>query len=132
MAMPPDFTVSPSATLRYLDIDDLARMAERRPRGDETDVLVRQAAIEAYRTFVDHHQVGPVIGGLTRRADDIVENAVARFGGRLTNEEDLAVLRQTAHTVARTLLAGPISYVKQPDRAPEAVDVVAEAFGVDE
>jgi glutamyl-tRNA reductase len=132
MAMPPDFTVTTSATLRYLDIDDLARMAERRPRGDEADALVRQAAIEAYRTFVDHHQVGPVIGGLTRRADDIVENTIARFGGRLASDEDLAVLRQTAHTVARTLLAGPISYVKQPDRAPEAIDIVAEAFGVDE
>jgi glutamyl-tRNA reductase len=132
MAMPPDFTVTTSATLRYLDIDDLARMAERRPRGDEADALVKQAAIEAYRAFVDHYQVGPVIGGLTRRADDIVENTIARFGGRLASDEDLAVLRQTAHTVARTLLAGPISYVKQPDRAPEAIDIVAEAFGVDE
>ena len=132
MAMPPDFAVSPSATLRYLDIDDLARMAERRPRGDEADELVRRAAVEAHRSFVDHHQVGPVIGGLTRRADDIVESAVARFSGRLNNENDQAVLRQTAHTVARTLLAGPIAYIKQPDRIPEAVDVVADAFGVDE
>jgi glutamyl-tRNA reductase len=132
MAMPPDFVVSPSATLRYLDIDDLARMAERRPRGDEADEFVRSAAVEAHRSFVDHHQVGPVIGGLTRRADDIVESALARFGGRLTNEDDRAVLRQAAHTVARTLLAGPIAYIKQPDRLPEAVDVVADAFGVDE
>ena len=132
MAMPPDFVVSPSATLRYLDIDDLARMAERRPRGDEADELVKRAAREAHRSFVDHHQVGPVIGGLTRRADDIVEGAVARFGSRLSNEDDQAVLRQAAHTVARTLLAGPIAYIKQPDRVPEAVDVVADAFGVDE
>lgn len=132
MAMPPDFAVSPSAILRYLDIDDLARMAERRPRGDEADELVRRAAFEAHRSFVDHHQVGPVIGELTRRADDIVESAVARFSGRLTNEKDQAVLRQTAHTVARKLLAGPIAYIKQPDRVPEAVDVVADAFGVDE
>lgn len=132
MAMPPDFTVTPTPTLRYLDIDDLARMAERRPRGDEADDLVRHAAADAHRAFVDHHEVGPVIGGLTRQADDVVENAVARFGGRLSNDEDVAVLRQTAHTVARTLLAGPIAYIKQPDRAPEAVDVVADAFGVDE
>jgi glutamyl-tRNA reductase len=132
MAMPPDFAVTPSPTLRYLDIDDLARMAERRPRGDEADEFVRRAAVEAHRSFIDHHQVGPVIGGLTRRADDIVEGAVARFAGRLSNEDDQAVLRQTAHTVARTLLAGPIAYIKQPDRIPEAVDVVADAFGVDE
>lgn len=132
MAMPPDFTETESRVIRQLDIDDLARMAERRPRGDEADTLVRQAAIEAHRAFVDHHQVGPVIGGLTRQADEIVAGVVARFGGRLQSEDDISVLRQTAHTVARTLLAGPISYLKQPDRASEAVDIVADAFGVDE
>jgi glutamyl-tRNA reductase len=132
MAMPPDFPVAASATLRYLDIDDLARMAERRPRGDEADALVRLAAREAHCSFVDHHQVAPVIGGLTRHADIVVESVVARFGSRLGSDEDRAVLRQTAHTVARRLLAGPIAYIKQPDRAPEAVDVVADAFGVDE
>ncbi|MEX2279592.1 MAG: hypothetical protein WEA76_05830 [Acidimicrobiia bacterium] len=132
MAMPPDFSVIGSATLRYLDIDDLARKAERRPRDDDADTLVRRVAVQAHRSFVDHHQVGPVIGGLTRQADDVVESVVARFGSRLGSDEDRAVLRQTAHTVARTLLAGPIAYIKQPDRAPEAVDVVADAFGVDE
>ncbi len=132
MAMPPDFTVSPSPAVRYVDIDGLARMAERRPRGEEADHLVKDAAAVAYRAYVDHHQVGPVIGELTRQADQIVDAAVARFGGRLASKDDLTVLRQTAHTVARTLLAGPISYIKQSDRAPEAVDIVADAFGVDE
>ena len=132
MAMPPDFAVTSSSVLTYLDIDDLARMAERRPRRDDADTVVHDAAVEAHRGFVDHHQVGPVIGGLTRRADALVDDVVNRFGGRLTDPRDLAVLRQTAHTVARNLLAGPISYLKAPDRAPEAVDVVADAFGVDE
>ncbi|HSJ27977.1 MAG TPA: hypothetical protein VLB67_07175 [Acidimicrobiia bacterium] len=131
MAMPPDFTVEPSPRLRYLDIDDLARMAERKPRIDEADGIVRAAAVGAHHSFVDHHQVGPVIGGLTRQADEIVADVVSRFGGRLSSDRDLAVLRQTAHTVARTLLAAPIAYVKHADRAPEAVDIVADAFGVD-
>jgi glutamyl-tRNA reductase len=131
MAMPPDFTVEPSPRLRYLDIDDLARMAERKPRDDEADGVVHAAAVGAHHSFADHHQVGPVIGGLTRQADEIVEDVVSRFGGRLANDQDLSVLRQTAHTVARTLLAAPIAYVKQADRAPEAVDIVADAFGVD-
>lgn len=132
MAMPPDFTVTSSSSLTYLDIDDLARMAERRPRKDDADRVVRSAAIAAHRSFVDHHQVGPVIGGLTRHADSLVDEVVGRFGGRLTDPKDLAVLRQTAHTLARTLLAGPISYLKAPHRTQEAVDVVADAFGVDE
>ena len=132
MAMPPDFSVTSSPTLRYLDIDDLARMADRRPKGDEADAFVHQAAVNAHRTYVDHDEVGPLIGGLTRRADDVVDTVVTRFAPKLADPEDAAVLRQTAHTVARTLLAGPISYIKHPDRAPAAVDVVADAFGVDE
>jgi glutamyl-tRNA reductase len=132
LAMPPDFSVVPSPALRYLDIDDLARMADRRPRGEEADALVRAAAEQAHRSFIDHHQVGPVIGGLIRHADEVVESTVTRFGGRLGRDADIDVLRQAAHTVARTLLAAPISYIKQPDRAAEAIDVVAEAFGVDE
>lgn len=131
MAMPPDFSVRSSASLRYLDIDDLARMAGRRVGSDDADAAVRSAATDAYRTYADHHQVGPVIGGLTRHADTIVEDVVSRFGGRLSADHDVAVLRQAAHTVARTLLAAPISYIKQADRAAEAVDVVADAFGVD-
>lgn len=130
MAMPPDFEPPRLPTVRYLDIDDLARLADRRRGEDEVDAMVHNAAAEAYRTFVEHHEVGPVIGGLTRHADDIVTAAIERFGGRLTSPEDLAVLRQTAHTVARTLLARPIAYVRRPDRAPDAVDVVAHAFGV--
>lgn len=131
MAMPPDFPVPSNSMIRHLGIDDLARLAERRPRSDQADPLVRAGALDAYRAYIDHHQLGPVIGGLTRRADDIVDSIVARFSSRLRSEEDLTVLRQTAHTVARTLIAGPISYVKNPDRAPEAVDIVADAFGVD-
>lgn len=132
MAMPPDFPGGTSPSLRYLGIDDLARLAGRRPRSDQADPLVRAGAREAFRAYSEHHQLGPIIGGLTRQADYIVDSTVARFGTRLSSEEDLAVLRQTAHTVARTLIAGPISYVKHPDRAPEALDVVAEAFGVED
>jgi glutamyl-tRNA reductase len=132
MAMPPDFQPAPHEMVRYVGIDDLARLAERRPPSDQVDPLVRAGAVDAYRAYSNHHQLGPVIGGLTKRAEGIVEDAVARFGGRLRSEEDLAVLRQTAHTVARALIARPISYVKQADLAPEVVDIVADAFGVDE
>ncbi len=131
MAMPPDFPIPANTKIRHVGIDDLARLAERRPRCDEADPLVRASSQDAYRVYTDHHQLGPLIGGMTRQADDIVESLVTRFSTRLRAEEDLAVLRQTAHTVARTLIAGPISYVKHPERAPEAVDIVAEAFGVE-
>jgi glutamyl-tRNA reductase len=132
MAMPPDFPPPGSAAITYIDIDDLARMADRRPRASEADVFVERAADDAYRLFRDHHEVGPLIGGMMRTGDEIVERTVERFAGRLGAGDDEAVLRQAAHTVARTLLAGPVSYVKQADRAPEAIDVIADAFGVDD
>jgi glutamyl-tRNA reductase len=132
MAMPPDFRPDVGDMISYVAIDDLARMADRRPRSNEADLLVETAAAEAYRNFRDHHEVGPLIGGLMAGADDIVESTVRRFAGRLRDPSDEALLRQSAHTVARTLLAGPVSYLKNADRASDAVDFIAEAFGVED
>ncbi len=130
MAMPPDFRPAAGDRITYLAIDDLARMADRRPRSHEADAFVESAAVAAYRQFRDHHELGPVIGGLMANADAVVESTVARFSGRLRDRADRDVLRQSAHTVARTLLAGPVSYLKSEERAPQAIDVIAEAFGV--
>ena len=131
MAMPPDFSPDPGDNVTYLNIDDLARMADRRARSEEADALVEAAAVEAFRQYRDHHEIAPLIGGLMRHADEIVDGIVRRFSRKLESGTDEAILRQAAHTVARTLLAGPVTYVKQEDRAPEAIDVIADAFGVD-
>ena len=132
MAMPPDFKPPKTPSVTYLDIDDLARMADRRPRTGEADNYVETAARDAYRQYRDHDEVGPLIGGLMRIADDIVDKTVGRFAGRLDRSDDEAVLRQAAHTVAHTLLAGPVAYVKGSDRAPDAANVIADAFGIEE
>ena len=66
----------------------------------------------------------------TRTADDIVDRTVARFAGRLGSGDDRAVLRQTAHTVARTLLAGPVSYLRSNELPTEAIETLIEAFGI--
>ena len=130
MAMPPDFRPSVSANVTYLDIDDLARLADRRSRSQEADLLVEGAAADAYRQYRDHHEIGPLIGGLMGVADEVVNGVVRRFANRLGGGDDEAVLRQAAHTVARTLLSGPISYLKQKDRSVEGSEVIADAFGV--
>lgn len=131
MAMPPDFRPPESSAVTYLDIDDLARMAERRLRSDEADALVASAATVAYRQYRDHHEIGPLITGMMGSADALVEETVRRFSGRLRNPEDETALRQAVHTVARKLLAGPVGYLKKEDRSAEAIDVIADAFGVD-
>jgi glutamyl-tRNA reductase len=132
MAMPPDFAPPSDSDVRYVDIDDLAHMADRRPRRNDADAMVTAAAADAYRHLTNHVSVGPVIGGLMRTSDDIVERVVDRFAGRLKDADDRAVLEQTAHTVARTLLAGPVAYVKASDRSQAVLDVIAEVFGFDE
>ncbi len=132
MAMPPDFAPPPGSPIDYLDIDVLARMASRRVRSDKADALVAAAAADAYRRVSDHHALGPVIGELMRTADGIVGETVERFAAKLKDEADRAVLRQTAHTVARKLLADPVAYLQSPDRRPEAVDTIAEAFGLED
>jgi glutamyl-tRNA reductase len=128
MAMPPDFRPAGSPMVSYIDIDALARMADRRPRALEADSFVETAASDAFRQYRDHHEVAPLIEDMMRSADEIVDRTVGRFAGKLGSPTDEAVLRQAAHTVARTLLAGPVSYVKQAD--PETVDVIADVFGV--
>jgi glutamyl-tRNA reductase len=132
MAMPPDLLPPPGAAVHYVDIDELAGKAARRPRRNDADAMVSAAAAEAYRRFADHHTLGPVIGGLMRTADEIVDRTVGRFIGRLGLGDDDQVLRQAAHSVARTLLASPVSYLQSGDRPAEAVDVIAAAFGIDE
>jgi glutamyl-tRNA reductase len=130
LAMPPDFHPSRDDAVHYISIDDLARMADRRPRSGQADEMVELAASDAYRQYRDHHEVGPLIGGLIAGADAIVDDSVRRFSGRLHDPADEAVVRQSAHTVARALLAGPVSYLKAGGRATDAITVIAEAFGV--
>lgn len=131
MAMPPDFTPPETSRVTYLDIDDLARMADRRTRSEGADALVAAAAADAYRQYRDHHEIGPLISGMMDGADLLVEETVRRFSGRLRSPEDETALRQAVHTVARKLLAGPVGYLKKEDRSAEAIDVIADAFGVD-
>jgi glutamyl-tRNA reductase len=131
MAMPPDFRVEAAEDIRYLGIDDLARLAEKRHAEDDLDPVVRAGAEEAFQSYAQHGQIAPLIGGITQRADEVVERTVARFGGRLRDSEDLEILRQAVHTAARTLIANPISYVKSQGRAPDEVKTVGESFGVE-
>lgn len=130
LAMPPDITPPASRTVVHIDIDDLARRSQRSVDTAEADRFIAGAAGDAFRHAGSHHEIGPVIGEMMRTADDIVEKTVARFAGRLGSGDDRAVLRQTAHTVARTLLAGPVSYLRSNERPTEAVETLIDAFGI--
>ncbi len=128
MAMPPDFEPPQDAAVTHYDVDDLARLAGAGPRSAVADVAVSEAAAKAYRRFVGHNEVGPLISRLMSDADEIVESAVARFGSKLNSPEDRAILRQVAHTVARTIMARPVSHLNNADVDAGVVEAIAEAF----
>lgn len=130
MAMPPDFSLPHDARVEYIDIDNLAVRAARGLRSDAADGYVAEAASAVFRRVVEHRDVAPVIRHMIMRADDLVDQAVARFAGRLTDDGDEEVLRQAVHTVARTMLADPVTFVKQADA--DSVSAIARAFGFDE
>ncbi len=132
MAMPPDFHPGPHSPVRYIDIDHLAAMVEPQPRVLAADGLACEAAIDMFHRLSTHADVAPIISALMRDADEVVERTVARFAGRLGDDRDEAVLRQAAHTVARTLLAGPVAHLRRGQLADEAVEGLATAFGIDD
>lgn len=131
MAMPPDFTPPADAPIEYIDIDHLASLATRRTDTDDAELLVRSAAFGFHQQMENHHAVAPVVGGLMQNADVIVDRTVDRFSSRLSDTADADVLRQAAHTVARTLLSSPAAYLRSSAATPAAIHVIADAFGLD-
>lgn len=131
MAMPPDFEISEGASLRYADIDDLARLAGPQPSVEKADELVLDRAIESYGRFANHHAVGPLVAALMDQAEVVVAAATGRYGSRLGTEADAEVLRLAARDVARTILAEPLKFLRSRGDAQESVQLLATAFGVE-
>lgn len=127
MAMPPDFEPPAGLPVDYVGIDDLARLASRRPRIGEAEEHVSEAAREAHHHLATRGRAGPVIASMMAAADTVVDETVERFAGRLTDPDDRAVLRQTAHTVARTILNRPVAALRS-SRDPDLAEVLASVF----
>lgn len=132
MAMPPDFQPPAGSAANYVGIDALAAQAPRRPGVEEAEKFVEKMADEMTDRLRQHGTVAPVIAGLMNSGDDVVDQIVQRFARRLGQGDDEAVLRQTAHTVARTLLASPVGYLRNTSDPARAADVLAQAFGIDD
>ncbi len=128
LSMPPDFEPPEDHRVAHYDIDHLARIAETQPRLVDADAAVADAAAKAFRRFNGHNQVGPLVGRLMADADAVVDAAVERFGSRLSNPDDAAILRQAAHTVARSLMARPVAHLNEAGTDALDIEVIARAF----
>jgi glutamyl-tRNA reductase len=128
LGMPPAF--SPEHDLvRYIGIDELAAAADARP-SPTVDQKLKEDAQKSWRRLETPVRTSEVIAALTAVANQAADEEVARFAQRLRSAEDPErLLRQLAHTVARRVLHPPISYLSSGPA--EAVEVLAEAFGVD-
>lgn len=127
MAMPPDFDPPTDGLIRYIGIDELAHLASRRLRTTEAEEQVTRAAAEAHHAVTSGGRAGPIIAALLAEADEVVDRTVERFAGRLSDQADQEVLRQTAHTVARTILNRPVSALRS-SRDPDLIEVISTVF----
>lgn len=131
LGMPPGFeSLRDHPVVSYLGIDDIASSAPGKavPAVEE---LVLAEASSSWHRLAASDRVGYVIAAMLGQAEQAVDQEVQRFAGRLPGAEDPEqILRQLAHTVARRVLHPPISYVGSTAGGDEAVDVLAEAFGV--
>lgn len=133
LAMPPGFIRPESdGSIDYLGVDEVASSVDARPSG-QSEASVLDGAAAAWRRLAAPDRVGKVIALMVEQADKAVSEEVGRFARRLKNAEDPdQVLRQLAHTVARRILHSPISFLSSNERGAGSVDVLAEAFGIDD
>lgn len=133
LGMPPGFA-RPEAgdSVSYVGVDELASSVNARPSAESEESVSRGAAA-AWRRLSAPDRVGRVIAAMFEQADVAVSEEVQRFANRLPMAADPErVLRQLAHTVARRVLHLPISFLSSTDRGVKAVEVLAEAFGIDD
>jgi glutamyl-tRNA reductase len=133
LGMPPGFAPpGDGETVRYLGVDEVASSVKDRPSVEAEERVLDDAAA-AWRRLTAPDRVGMVIGTMVEQAEKAVTEEVARFATRLSQAEDPErVLRQLAHRVARRVLHPPISFISSTERGSEAIEVLAEAFGVDD
>jgi glutamyl-tRNA reductase len=132
LGMPPAFRHLPETPLlEHLTIDDVADLADSLAAPD-LEASVAEEAQKTWSRLSAPDRARTVIAEMVDQAESAVDEEVSRFAGRLHSADDPEeVLRQTARTVARRILHGPISYINDSARKPGALDVLAEAFGVD-
>ncbi len=133
LAMPPGFTrPEPGGPMRYLGIDDVASSVNAETSAESEESVTRWAAA-AWHRITAPDRVGRVIAMMVRQADELVSEESGRFAGRLQQAQDPdQVMRQLAHTVARRILHAPISFLASSERGVGSVDLLAEAFGLDD
>jgi glutamyl-tRNA reductase len=131
LGMPPGFpSIASGPSLVYMGVDEVAASVSPRPAVEAEEKIVR-GATAVWRRLAAPDRVGAVISAMMQQADEAVSEEVVRFANRLQAASDPdRVLRQLAHSVARRVLHGPISYVGSSDRGADAIELMAEAFGI--
>lgn len=133
LSMPPGFApFSPDGPVRYMGVDEVASSVNGGP-AIEVEETVAAAARAAWLRIATAERVGEVVAAIVGHADRAVREEVRRFLKRLSAGGDPEpVITQLAHTVARRILHPTIAYVGSTERGSDAVELFAEAYGVDD
>lgn len=133
LGMPPGFApTTVGGAVRYFGVDEVASLVKV-PSPVEAEERIVRGAAAVWRRLSAPERVGEVIAGMMEQAETAVSEEVQRFANRLAGAADpQLVLRQLAHSVARRVLHPPISFVSSTDRGVDAVEILAEAFGIDD
>lgn len=129
LGMPPAVPARGMPGVRYLGIDDLAASVGS-PTAVEADARVARESATTWRRLAAPGRAGSVIAAVQTRADMVVAEEVRRLAPRLSGPHAEEILHQLARRVSGRILHPPISFLAAADDA--LIDVLAEAFGVDE
>lgn len=133
LAMPPDFRPGDTVPgLRYVGVDELARMATPSDLSRQVEAHLDERAEQLARRLAAHRAAGPIIEAMLARADQAVTEEVERFAPRIEADAgQREVLHQLAHTVARRILHAPVSFLSTRSGGAEVAEALARAFEVD-
>jgi glutamyl-tRNA reductase len=133
LGLPPGFDrFRGVAEILHMGIDDIASTVRQEPRLELEELVENQAASTWFRLTASN-RAATLIAAMVDEAERAVDEEVQRFAGRLSTAADPeAVLHQLAHTVARRVLHRPIRYVGSSEQGSDGVQILAEAFGVDD
>lgn len=132
LAMPPDFEPPADGNLRYVSVDDLADRVAALSGDDGLDDTVRQLAEDTWRGYIHSREVGAVIARLFTEVDDLVDETVSRFQGRLRDHDDTTILREAVRSAVRKLAATPVQNIHASSTPSHTAADVARIFGFEE
>jgi glutamyl-tRNA reductase len=123
------------------NIDDLHAVVGKNLAARQSEVERVEGIIEEelarFQGWLRGLAVGPTVGALQRKVEDIAQAELTRLGGKLTHlsDRDRNVVATLVHGVVNKVLRDPIRHLREAatcGNGHESVEVIRAAFALDE